>query len=231
MVIANSIFDSPWVAVTVVLLVIGGFAYGYFFSKKIVLLREMRKSKSQTIGRAQEGKYTKIVGKAKHVTEPMLAPISKRPCIFYHITVIQGSGKNRRTIIDDMQVQDFFIEKDGEMAMVKMDQPPTFRNVVLVEDHQYDSGIFKNPSEHVEKYLNKHGKDSKYWLGFNKDLKYWEGIIGIDEIIAVKGIAEWKSLKNPIEGYHYSKILSLRGSKDKKLLITDHKRALKDPKS
>jgi len=55
---------------------------------------------------------------------------------------------------------------------------------------------------------------------------YTEGIIELNEPIAVKGIAQWKLLKEPIEGYSYSKILTLTGVKKEKLLITDEPKAL-----
>mgnify|MGYP001825018531 CR=1 FL=1 len=37
-------------------------------------------------------------------------------------------------------------------------------------------------------------------MGINKTIRYTEGVIELNEPIAVKGIAKWKVLKNAIEG-------------------------------
>ncbi len=219
-----------WIFLTVFSFMAAVLILSYFFSKRAIILREMAKSKAKPIGSIREGEYVKVVGKAKHAKEPLIAPISERPCIFYHVEVLNTGGKNDKTLIDEMKAQDFFLEQNGEIVMVKQDQAYSFRKVYLVQDHQKNSGSFQGADPHLEKYLKKHHESSKNWLGFNKQLKYKEGIIALEEEIAVKGIAQWKSLKQPIEGYPYSKILSLRGSEDKKLLITDHKKALKDSK-
>ena len=62
------------------------------------------------------------------------------------------------------------------------------------------------------KFLKKHGKKSAGLFGFNKTLRFKEGIIETNENIAIKGIAEWKSFNQPIEGYSYSKKLTLKGT-------------------
>ncbi|MFL1011099.1 hypothetical protein [Flavisericum labens] len=51
-------------------------------------------------------------------------------------------------------------------------------------------------------------------------MRFKEGIIELNEPISVKGIAQWKTLKQPVEGYSYSKILTLSGTKKEKLLVT-----------
>mgnify|MGYP000748910719 CR=1 FL=1 len=52
--------------------------------------------------------------------------------------------------------------------------------------------------------------------------------IELDEKIAVLGVAKWKTLKEPIEGFSYSKILTLSGIDKQKLLITDIKKATQE---
>ena len=49
-------------------------------------------------------------------------------------------------------------------------------------------------------------------------MRYSEGVIELNEPIAVKGIARWEILNEPIKGYSYSK--------KEKLLITDEPKAL-----
>ena len=80
--------------------------------------------------------------------------------------------------------------------------------------------------EKLEAYLKQHNKKSMGILGINKTIRYTEGVIELDEPIAIKGIAKWKVLKEAIKGYSYSKILTLEGTKKEKLLITDEPKAL-----
>ncbi|MEL6810055.1 MAG: hypothetical protein AAFP76_01830 [Bacteroidota bacterium] len=213
----------PFIMIGAVLLIIG---ISYFFSPKNIILRAMKKVDATSISRVQNDAYVKIIGKAKNVKEPLVAPLSGRPCLFYQVLVLKKRGKNGwDTVIDQTRTQDFFIEVQGEMAMVKMDGSQAFRKIYLDKDHKKTSGTWNDPTPRLEAFLQQNGISSKGFFGFNKTMRYQEGIIELDERIAVKGIGNWKSLGEPIEGFHYSKILSISGNKDRKLLITDLKKA------
>ncbi len=209
-----------------VIVAILAFAYIlYYFSNKSRILRGLRKSKAIPIHRAQNGSYVKLVGKAKHAGQPLTAPLSGRKCIYYEVLVERKGDKSWHTMINDKKYQDFFLEVNGEMAMIKAELSTSERRVYLEKDHRQDSGFMNDPSAKLDNYLELHGKTSTGILGFNKKIRYREGIIELDEVIAVKGIAQWKSISEPIEGYSYSKILALSGTAKQKLLITDSKEA------
>ncbi|TXD83825.1 hypothetical protein ESY86_07205 [Subsaximicrobium wynnwilliamsii] len=61
-------------------------------------------------------------------------------------------------------------------------------------------------------------------------MSYKEGIIEIGEQITVAGIAQWKSLSEPIPEYPYAQIASLEASEGQKIIITDLPEALVEPK-
>ncbi len=202
----------------------------FFFNKKSILLRELKKSKATTISQIQSGEYVKLKGRALRTTTPLEAPFTGRQCIFYQAKVLRKGSKNSwHKVVDATQTQDFFLEQNGEMVMIKMDLDADFRKILLEKDSIQNSGTFENPSQRMMDYLEDHGVNFQNILGFNKRLKYEEGIIAIDEKIVIKGVAQWKSLQQPIEGYSYSKILSLTGEKDRKLIITDLKKAVQIP--
>jgi hypothetical protein len=48
----------------------------YYFSKKQVILRKLKKAALKPIARIQDKEYPKIIGQAKHVEDPLKAPIS-----------------------------------------------------------------------------------------------------------------------------------------------------------
>ena len=199
----------------------------YYYSNKSVLLRAFKTSRKKSINSIQQNEYAKVIGKAKYVNQPLIAPLSGRQCVYYHIIVEVKGDKHWRKIIDDVKTQDFFIETNSEMAIVKSsDLNKSSMRFHLVKDHKEKSGFRNDAPEKLEQYLISHNKKSKGILGINKSMRYSEGVIELDETIAVKGIANWKALKEPIEGYSYSKILTLIGNKKEKLLITDEPKAL-----
>ena len=198
----------------------------YYYSNKKIMLREFRKSRKKQINRIQEHEYAKIIGKAKHVNEPLEAPLSGRKCVYYHVIVEVKGDKSWRKIINEEKHQDFFIESNSEMAIVKMSSlQKSMRRFYLVKDYKEKSGFRNDTPEKLEAYLEYHNKKST-WLRMNKTIRYTEGIIELNEPIAVKGVAQWKILNEPIEGYSFSKILTLTGTKKEKLLVTDEPKAL-----
>jgi hypothetical protein len=202
-------------------------AIAYYYSNKKIMLREFNKSRKKPINRIQENEYAKIIGKAKHVNKPLVAPLSGRPCVYYHVIVEVKGDKSWHKIINEEKHQDFFIESNSEMAIVKMSSSQkSLRRFHLVKDYKEKSGFRNDAPEKLETYLKHHNRKSTGLLGINKTIRYTEGVIELNEPIAVKGIAKWNMLNEPIDGYSYSKILTLTGTKKEKLLITDEPKAL-----
>ena len=50
----------------------------------------------------------------------MEAPLGGRRCVYYQVIVEVKGDKSWRRIINDEKHQDFFIESNSEMAIVKM---------------------------------------------------------------------------------------------------------------
>lgn len=211
-----------FVFLSVMLLVV---LLSYYFSKKQKIIRILSKLPSKQIGNLKMNEFSKITGKALHVKEPLIAPLSKRKCVFYSIKIEQytKSGKNGRwrTLINEEKVQEFFLDKSGDFVIVRPSQNPKNYLSYLVVDKKTNSGSFNNPTPEFQNLLQTYGIDSKSFFGFNKKLRYKEGVIEIGERITVAGIAKWKTLKEPIEGYGYSKIAELESSIHQKLIITD----------
>lgn len=227
--ILNFIQDSAQFVIPIAFVLIAGtiFVISTYFSSKNVIIREFKKSRKKSINGIRANEYVKVIGTAKHVNKPLVAPISGRLCVYYHVIVEVKGDKNWRRIINDSQSQDFFIETNSEMALVKSTSiQKDISKCYLVKDYKENSGFRNDAPEKLENYLQEHNKKSTGVLGINKTIRYTEGIIELNEKIGVKGVAKWKSLKEPIEGYSYSKILTLEGSKKEKLLITDESKAL-----
>ncbi|MBC8757317.1 hypothetical protein H2O64_21795 [Kordia sp. YSTF-M3] len=213
-------------------LIIVGFAIlifvGFYFSAKSRILRELKKVRRKAIHSARENEYVKIVGKAKHAGEPLIAPLSNRKCVYYAVKVEEQSGKHWKTIIDDVVFQDFFISTGTESAILNLKvQKDNTKRIYLVTDHSINSGFFKKPDAEIERYLQLKGNKSTGFFGMNKTLRYKESVIELNEEIAVMGIAKWQTIDTPVDGYSDSRVLTLTGSKEQKLLVTDEPKAMK----
>lgn len=214
----------PILFITAIVMMI---VFGYFFSDKQRILRELKKSRRKTISQVRENEYAKVIGKAKHVDEPLIAPISGRPCVYYKVHVERKGDKSWHTVVKETKSQDFFLESNTELAIVKANfEVEKNKRVYLEEDHKRNSGFMNDASHKLNEYLAQHNKSSTGFFGFNKTLRYKEGIIALNETVAVKGIAKWKALNEPVDGYSYSRILTFEGSAEQKLLITDVPKAM-----
>lgn len=201
---------------------------GIYFSDQYRILRAIKKVRRKQIHSVRENEYVKIVGKAKHAGEPLIAPLSNRECVYYDVKVEEKRGKHWKTIINDVYFNDFFISTGTEHAIVSIkSQAPNSKRIYLVTDHSSHSGTFKNTTPEIENYLTKNGHKSTGFLGMNKNLRYKESIIELDEEIAVMGIGQWKIVDIPSDRYSDTRILTLTGTKEQKLLVTDTPKAMK----
>ncbi len=197
----------------------------YYFNTKQKIIRILSKLPIKQIGSLKINEFTRFSGKALHVKEPLIVPISKRRCVFYVMKIEKkksnGKSSHWDTIVKEEKIQEFFLEKNGDFAIVRPSQNPKNYMSHLVVDKKANSGTFNDPTPELNALLKSYDIKSENFLGFNKSLRYSEAIIEIGEQITVAGIAKWKSLKEPIEGYSYSKIAELESSDKQKLIITD----------
>jgi len=201
----------------------------YYFSTRQIILRKLSKTRQKSVASLKTNEFVKIHGKALHVQEPLIAPLSKRKSIFYTIEIEKkvSTGKSSRwkTIVKEEKIQDFFIEQNGSYAIIKPTKSPKNYISHLVVDKKSSSGTFNDPTPEFEELLQKYHIDSTNFFGFNKQLRYKEGVIEVGEKITVAGIAKWKTLNEPIPEYSYSKIVALESTDKEKLIITDHPKA------
>ncbi|MBT8259828.1 MAG: hypothetical protein KJN82_00820 [Bacteroidia bacterium] len=217
---------APFIPIVLVVCIVAiiGFLV-YYFSLKQRIIRKLKTIKTKPIGSLKTNELSKITGKALHVKEPLIAPFSKRPCIFYSIKIEQKVSNGKSTywkkLIKEEKFQDFFVERNGDYVIVQPNQNPKNYLSYLVIDRKISSGTFNDPTPEFKKLLTSYNINIKGFLGFNKPLRYIEGIIEVGEHITVAGIAKWKTLSQPIEGYNYSKIAALESSDKEKIIITD----------
>ena len=198
---------------------------GVHFSKKNVILRTLSKIPNKPASSLKTNDLSKVSGKALHVKDPLIAPYSGKKCVFYQIKIQQrvSNGKSSRwkTILQDEQFQEFFVETNGDFVIVKPTNQPQNYISYLVKDSKTSSGMFNGPTPKFEAVLRRYNINAENFFGLNKRLRYEEGVIEIGEHITVAGIAKWKALNEPLPEYPYSKIATLESDGKQKIIITD----------
>ncbi|MCX6286901.1 MAG: hypothetical protein NTY96_07290 [Bacteroidetes bacterium] len=91
----------------------------------------------------------------------------------------------------------------------------------IVDDAKYSSGIFNDPSEVLENYLNSHDKKSEDFIGFNKSLRYKEGILEEGEVISVLGKASWKHAESGEWSDDFGKLLIIGPTEKMPVYLSD----------
>lgn len=218
--------NDVMIIIPLIIIVVGAIIFlSFYFSQKQVILRKLSKIPFKPATGLKTSELTKVSGKALHVKEPLLAPLSRKKCVFYTIKIEKrvstGKSSHWKTIIDEEKTQEFFIDNRGDYVIIRPTQSPKNYLSYLVTDKKTSAGAFNDPSPEFEALLKKYNIEPQNLLGFNKSLRYKEGIIEIGEQITVSGIAKWKTLSEPIPGYHYSKIAELVSEGKEKLIITD----------
>lgn len=181
----------------------------------------------RSINRFKVGEPSRVSGKVLHVHEPFTAPLSKRKCVAYLVTIEQKKSTGKSSywdvLLKEERVQDFFVEKHGEVVMVRPSKAANNYEIVLEADFKRNTNWLNHPSPEFEALLNNYNIKSTSFMGFTKNLRYKERILEVGEEVTVGGIARWKSVSEPIENYSYGSIAALEGGNESKILITDIK--------
>lgn len=216
------ISDGLLVFLGIGIFIAGAALWGYYTSKRQRIMNTVKKYAPQSVNSAQNNSIIRLEGHAKFVDTPFKAPFSGRECIYYEARVEEKVKNGWRSVAHEIRRQDFFLKVNSDMALIKDDDPIYNIKLLLVEDHQERSGFGNDAKVHLEHFLERHGTSSTTFFDLmNRTLRYSEGVIELDELITVLGTARWKSLSEPIEGFPYSKILTLESSKEQKLIVTD----------
>lgn len=202
--------------------------FSFYFSKQAVIKRKLRRTVLRKISHVRHGEVTKIVGKVEFIDPPLTAPLSGRPCAYYHVRVEQkvSSGKSShwKTIIDE-EIGNKFVIRDGDRyAIIKSD---SLKSHIII-DRKYRSGFRNDATDILEKYLRDHGLKSEGLFGINKNIRYQEGILEEGEMVAVLGKGEWKDPYKLDLPESFDKILVMNPTNDGHLYLSDDPVTLND---
>lgn len=188
----------------------------FFFSESAVTKRRLKRSPCFAIEEFPDGAAGKIVGVLRYVGKPLRAPLSRRSCSCYYVVVEESDDDSSTTLVEEKDYRDFMLEDGTGRALVKVHDP----KIAVAMDVRKRSGTFKDASPRLERFLNKHGYESKGILGFNRSLSYEEGVLEKGERVAVFGVGRWSSQPDQ------EKLLVMEGTRAAPLRISDNAKVL-----
>ena len=197
----------------------------FYYSKNAKIKRKLRKTPIVPIYNFKQGQFGRIVGKAQAINHVLTAPISGRKCLYYKVEVQKkvSSGKSShwKTIITEELGTDFYIRQGiRNIAHVKT----THIKSVLDVDAKYNSGFMKDANSHLEQFLKSHGHESTGYFGFNKALRYHEGVVDLNEEVAVAGTGFWMMPEYPIQDLYNEQILFMQGTEQEPVYLSDNRK-------
>ena len=192
-----------------------------YYSKKAVVKRKLKNALDKKISEFISGDIAKIVGKVEIVGNPLIAPLSGRPCAYYYVLVEEkvSSGKSTHwsTIIEE-EIAGAFVVRDGRYsAHINTKNVKSY----LVQDRIYTSGFGEDATEVLEKYLRQHGQKSEGFFSINKSLRYKEGILEEGELIAAIGRGEWKNADQAQLPENYDRVLEISSTEEEPVYLSD----------
>lgn len=147
--------------------------------------------RAQPIGKVTGGAPAKIIGTARPAGEPLVAPLSGRECVAWHVKVESHGTRNQvRTIIEDRDFCDFVLEDESGRALVK----PLTSRFAVESDETYTLG--EDAAPELTAFLEKHGEKATF-LGVSRGLVFHEGVVAVDEEVAVLGMGRWETDPEP----------------------------------
>ena len=150
------------------------------------------KTPYKVVSAVEDDEIVKIIGRIRLQGDPLIAPLSKRPCAYYFVQVQQeksgGESSSWTTIATEKNLADFIIQTPKGNAKLSKVNLKSYTKI----DQKYSSGFLNDPTRHLREFLEEHSIESTGFLGFNKNLRYREAILTEGELVAIAGQGIWK---------------------------------------
>lgn len=174
---------------------------------------------------AASGRKLRVTGRVRPRGEPLIAPVSGRPCVAFQLFVEERNGRRWIDLLELRDAQSFTVADETGEALVDTSGPFA---LALVPDEQGAMGWFDRitPAQ-LQALRSTLGSRATTWYGGWKRLRFKEGLLETDDRVSVGGSGEREqspegqsNLREPPER------LVLRGTADEPLLIGDSRDAV-----
>lgn len=203
-----------WYLVLGVVSGVGLFFYGFKLNREKRLIESIPTSaiRSLAVG------LVEVAGTAQPDGQPLQAPFSETPCVFfsYKVQEQQGSGKNTRweTIAKGTSEEPFYIrDQTGAVLVVPFDA-----ELIVADDRTYRNNWLGTLPPEAIAGLNRLGISTTTWLG-SKTIRCTEAFIQPGDTVYVLGTAQ----DNPAgsAGFENADRLYIGSNRDEPFIIAD----------
>jgi len=197
---------------------LGIIAIGFIFFRKKRLIENIPTSKIRSIAVG----LVEIFGQVIPIKEQIFrSPFTDKECVYYQFTIeeYRSSGKNSNwvTIKKGEQKGLFYLKDDTGRVMIK----PTGATIEARKDFEYQSGLGKDPSEQVIRFLSANNLAHEGFLGLNKTMRYRETIISPYDTLYIMGTAGENPFNKEVTANHVDSIMIQKGKYEKQYYISD----------
>jgi len=175
----------------------GLIAWAFWNSSAARLKRAMRDMPRTTVAAAPRRALVKLVGRVRLSGQPLRAPVTGRPCTFYHVRIVRSRrdwdedafGRSRletRWVVvhDDVERSSFLLEDESGVAKVVLDAP----EVLILRAETAGAGLPRPLTPELRAYLDGRGLTSLR----AHSLRFEERILAEGDQVAVLG---WTSVE------------------------------------
>jgi hypothetical protein len=149
----------------ILMIIIGIIIYRFYFNRAAIVKRKLNKTSEKKISDFKDNEVAKIIGKVIYIGKPLIAPLSGRKCVYYHILIeefgLVGSGKYAEgtwcKFIEKEVGGNVVIKEENDYAIIETELVKNY----LVRNNQFITSPFnENVTAVLEAYLNEHDYDS-----------------------------------------------------------------------
>jgi hypothetical protein len=169
---------------------IGGAMAG-LFDKNERIRRLMRRARTIPIRDVRDGQVAKVVGRVRPPGDPLIAPLTGRPCIYWEIEVTEWEGTHARQITRTHDQRDFLIDDGSGRALIQL------RRAAIAARVDARWARHDDADERTRGALRALGIAAADGVGKPRQLTYWEAVIEPGEEIAASGRCEWQADPDP----------------------------------
>ncbi len=190
--------------------------YYLFPSKKAVIHTTISKAEKTSIGAAKDGEVVRIKGQVVLAGRTLVAPLSKRRCVYYHVRVKDSSSRRElfKNYIDleEEKMSDVVIYDGEHYAVINTKLVALFVEM----DEESHSCFWHFTTPELKEFLVKHGERPTDYMGWSLDLTASEGALEEGETLTIAGKANWRPasqfrFKLPVDTVLYLEPLNEHG--------------------
>lgn len=147
--------------------------------------RQHRRMPATPIAALADHQVGRIVGHVAGSEQPLIAPLTGRPCVLYQLVVYKPAGRGGWSVCTtDRSGTPFTVSDRGATAIVD----PLHSRIAVADDHSEECNAVDGPTLEQTAVLMNHGLRLKGWFLYRK-YRFEESMIAIGDPIGVIGAA------------------------------------------